>query len=914
LGQSDEIEQAIQEEAAKGPKPSPPPADVAETDVAVEKARAERAAREAKELEARRQPALPTIGSGIRAAMERGQGGEAGFVNIPSREELLEKIQDVPEQFKAALRWTQKQGRNIADRFSRMPINASIAVGVDSANNRGGRVGNMAQKTILHQLNRAFGRDIEARDARSEQALAFVVESGMDLNELRRQKNTLELAQDTAPAVWRRRAISYINFAESHWDRLLPVAREHNRILDAEIDYENANGIPTPKHKNYVHHLQDIEQTTGVTDTGTANESGGPASPFRHIRDHPTFADAIANGVSPQSLNAVDLMHRRVTLGQKLVNNGHWIDSLGAVLDPTTQLPLTQPPVVRARPDGTIDVTAPPGYELQTFAGRQIGLHKGYSGIFGDLTTSSIMSRSAGRQAVMKSVSVAKRVSLAVDTYHLGRLAFWNAVTRMGAPTYKKGVTLLDNTTAEIEQMVRNGEIPQEWAAQLRTDKAKIDAAMRAGFNVGGISDNLYADWAHKIPVLGTFNKWLFEQYQRGAMTEVYLIEHDRAKKNNPTMPEDQLVRSVVKDVNVRFGNLQSQGILRNKTIQDLARVMFLAPQWNESLIRSELGALRQAGAAVIRGRPLKAGMLARGIGTALVGTFIANQIINFATRGKPTWENEEGEDEGAWGWAGSKISAYIPDVIGGGPGFFLNPAALPTEISHLLLKSAERHGGDWNAAFKDYFQGRFSSPMRGLMTWWTGENSAHQQAKTAWGRVGMAAKEAAPVPISGGAVGQVAKQLITGEHEEKFPGQFQKQVMQSFGMKTEQAPGPEQRIRQLAVRFNRANKVQEEAGYHEGAFVELTQAIRRQNMGDAKEALDALLEMDKSNGIKMSPADVAKHFKNWANAPFTHANAREGAFYGTLSPAQQQVYNKARMERAAVAQKVGELLSARPQ
>jgi hypothetical protein len=122
-----------------------------------------------------------------------------------------------------------------------------------------------------------------------------------------------------------------------------------------------------------------------------------------------------------------------------------------------------------------------------------------------------------------------------------------------------------------------------------------------------------------------------------------------------------------------------------------LARLIFLAPQWNESLIKAELGALRQFGSSAValsQGR-LQMGALGRGIGTAMIGLFIANQLINYGTRGKPTWENEE---EGF----GAKISAWIPDYIGGGPGFFLNPMSVPAEITHLLMKGTERHGGDF--------------------------------------------------------------------------------------------------------------------------------------------------------------------------------------------------------------------------
>jgi hypothetical protein len=395
------------------------------------------------------------------------------------------------------------------------------------------------------------------------------------------------------------------------------------------------------------------------------------------------------------------------------------------------------------------------------------------------------------------------------------------------------------------------------------------------------------------------------------------LIELARQRRLHPELSDNEAASKVALDVNKRFGNLQSQAWLKSKTGQSLFRLAFLAPQWNESLLRSEAtGALQagQAAANLARGRSPKAGMIARGIGTAVALQFLANQLINYGTRGKPTWENEEGEDQGAMGWLGAKISAYIPDVIGGGPGFFLNPLALPMEISHYLALRTERHAGDWAKATLDFMSGRLSSLARGAIAFGTGVDSRGRIAHNVTERITHAAEDTIPVPLSGGAAYHAAKQMATGEHQEKYAGEYEQKAFQAGGVKLERAPDAEKRIRDLAVRFNRNQNIQEEAGYHEGQFQPLTDAVRRGNMTDAQEELGRLLEMDRANGIKMEPADIAKHYAVWERSPFTHNRTREGAFYRSLSPAQQEVYQKAQSARSDVARVVFGLLNSRLQ
>lgn len=809
------------------------------------------------------------------------------------------------------------------------PAKDQIARAKDEADNGAVVFGRQMANTILHNLNRAFGakslKELGERDALRENAFTFVIETGEGAKDQAAGANTRArlaefraeiLGSEEKGTLWARRALAAIDFADANWDKLAPVARDYARITEAQRATEEASGCHTLyRQGGYVFHLQDVhERALFPESSGTGGTAGAP-TPFRHIRDHDTYAQSIAAGVNPISLSAIDLLQRRTTLGRRLINYGVWSSGLRGMTDPATQQPIATDADVRLRADGTQDVTAPDGYSIQHFGGKELAIHNGYKGLFLDLTKDSWMRESVFRESLMKLAGTTKHATLLFDTYHLGRLALWNAVSRMEGPGYRKGVTLLDNTRGELQTMIDQGAIPREWGAQMLRDKVDIEGGLGAGLNVGSIGDNLYTDWIRKVPGIGTFNKWLFEQYQRGAMVEVFLSELHRLQALHPDAGSDPLYRQAARAVNTRFGNLGSQGWIRSKTGQDLARVIFLAPQWNESLIRSELGAVREAGAGaydavknpawaaeqLAHGR-FPGGMLAKGIGTAVLGTFAANQVINYFSRGQPTWENPEEH-------GGAKISGYIPDVSGG-PGFFLHPAAVPAETLHLLWKATERNGGDFSLALRQYVSGRLNTLSRPIWTGVTREDSLGHKLRTGTEVAGQMVKSAIPAPISGSAAYHLGKQMVTGENEEAFPGQYQKQAMQSLGVKTEPAPSPRQRVQALARDFNRAKGITPSAEFFTGPFDELNAAIERGNQRDTASALTDLL-------AKQTPAQIQAHYSKWAYSqprdgasgmyevghPFTGQKGREAEFYLGLNAEERGQYDQAKLARQAVAQ-----------
>lgn len=878
-------------------------------------------------------PALDVADDWLSAKIER-TPVETPARDITTAEDTLkDKLAQIPAHLGDAYRATRKLGAQVANWPSTWEGKDVISYTKDAADNKAQILANQASKTVLHELNRAFGVKLDTREPLREMALTMAVEAG-DRATLDLMRNTIETSQH-ARTKWGRDAIKAINYADKHFDRLQPIADLYAKISDAQVAAENASGIKTlHREQGYVFHLHDMDNGWMHVDFDTGGGGVGAASPFKNIRDYATYADAIANGQNPRSMNAVDLMQRRLSLGQKLINYRAWENGLMKVKDPATDMPLAAPVEIRIRADGTEVQNVPQGYTKMMFGGQTFGIHKAYAPVFKALTTESAL-RNGGWSYLMKGAATAKHGMLLFDTFHLGRLAFWNAMARGGVlpgygkgmeglasaaknaitghpikaigdllPSHNKGLTLLDSTDADIRRMVETGDLKKSDADALLAQRKTLNLLLNHGLNVGSIGDNIYTDWVQKLPVAGRFNKWLFEQYQRGAMSEVALIEFNRQQAMHPEWTPEQTARATAKAVNIRFGNLNAQSWVKNKSIADLMRVFLLAPQWNESLTRAEIEAVKDAGGmakGLVKGK-LHVGMIGRAVATAFIGQFIANQLINYGTRGTPTWENPEEGFE-------SKISAFVPDAFGG-PGFFLNPMTLPMEISHLLIKGYERTGtlaGSIGSALRS----RESSVGRFFDTLATGSSRTGETAHGTLDRVLLAAKEAAPLPIAGSSITAAFKQLVTGEKAEQYPGQLQRQAMQTFGIKPDSAPSSEQRIQKLAKEWLRHNtdpklrqrqEQRDDNAFH-GDYMMLDSNLRAGNLTSAKKELARLL-------LEKKPETIKRRYEQRDDGKFTGSMETDKDFLKTLTKEQRDQYTKAIQDRTRIKNLVFRMLA----
>jgi hypothetical protein len=811
----------------------------------------------------------------------------------PTEQEASKKREEIDNQYQAAP--IRKTKRTIVNTFKRSPAKEAISFMRDAGDN----AANVYAKQQTNEIKNDVKREFKGQSSKAEEALSKVIESKGDIKALDAMRQKLNASTDASPK-WKKKALDAIDFAERNYARLEPIADKYEQIALHQVAQENANGIDTPVREGYVPHYQDLEEQELF-----GGSQAGSATGFRKMRTYDTFADSIANGVDPKSINAVDLLQKRLSSGQKSINYRSWIDSLKSTIDPASGDPIATKVSIVKRPDGSSYLQVPRGYHQETLAGQRVAIKDGYEGIMSALNDPSAWSKSMAGKTIQNAAGSSKALALFIDTFHLGRLAIWfSTIKPLGIstfkapiPTYRKGITLLDHSVSELNKMIANGEIPKSWAKGLLENKRQLDLAIKTGYNIGGISDSLHQDWIHKIPGIGDFNQWLFGQFQRGGMAESWLLEFQRYRNAYPHLPEKQVARMVSKDLNTRFGNLGRQGLLKSKTMQDTARLLFLAPQWNEGLIRTELGALGQTGQALLdaaTGKRLFAGVLARSVGGLLVGQFIMNQMINYATRGTPTWENPE---EGV----GAKISAWIPDVIGGGPGFFLNPMSLAMETTHIMMKGYERTGDALQTAL-DYFRSRSSVPMRPVWDAVTNKNVLGTYYAPGQKWKGML-EDMVPIPIPAGAVYSAAKQIATGEPSEQFAGQYQKQLFSTGGIKLDQAPSDESRMYTLMNHFKLDNKIEDRSAGYNSPYSELNHALMIGNQTTARDAMTKLMET-------RSPDQIEKYYKNtYPSMRMLESKNQMRDFLETLTEEQRSVYDRAKEKRKDTARSALDLL-----
>lgn len=825
---------------------------------------------------------------------------QAGFIYVPNF-----GTGRVSYAARRAIGELNSERQKIVNYWKAGDVRKAMAMTRDVAGNQAKIYARQSANDFRGDLARTYGKQAKT----AEDALTFVVEANGKKGVLDDMQAKLTGSTKADP-FWKARGLAAIYFSRKNWGTLSGVADDYNAVQDAQHATENAVGIESPSRAGYVFHPQDVDEDLAAP---SLMGGGTGSAQFKQMRTYPTYADSIADGVDPFTLSAPDLMETRLRTGANLVNNLAWMESLKTIVDPTNGMPIADAMEVVKRPDGTTYTKAPDGYHSETAGGQQVAVQNGYSGIFKALSNPSGFADQSWGRLVQRGNATGKSLALLFDTFHLGRVAFWSGIIRsplaglkgssLTGPSFARGVAMLDLSPAEFLRRVQSGDIPARYQKQLVQDKYHLDKTIAHGLNVGRIADSLHQEWVRAVPGIGKFNKWVFEDVQRGAMAEIAMIEFNRQAKANPQWSEDQVAANVAREINTRFGNLGRQGWIKSQTGQDIAKLLFLAPQWNEGLVKSELqGAYNTASAAAkkVIGRQAAVGLLGRSLAAAGVALFAANQLINMYTRGHPTWKNPE---KGM----GAKISAWVPDLIGRamgheGPGFFLNPMSLPAEITHVALTAYERTH-DWSEAADDLLRGRASVFLRPILTWLTQRDNLGRPTRPGQ-RMGPILASANPMPLASPALINAARGIAGGGNREAFPGQFQKQLMQSFGIRTDQAPSKEQRIYGLAEEFNRNQTppIEPSAEFYQGDYQPIVHALETGNPADAKQAMAQLL--------KTKTVDqVFDHLTRWPLFPFTGQAKREAGFVQTLNPEEKQAYDQAVANRESVAHQALDLL-----
>lgn len=719
------------------------------------------------------------------------------------------------------------------------------------------------------------------------------------------------------------------DFADKNWDALQPIADKQEAIQEderlEETDPAKGNMVVL-KRPGYLLHDQDITMDNPRAGNPTKGGSGNPTG-FSKNRTHDTYADSMFNNVPYKTIDSTDLLQQRLSSGQRLMNRKAWFDGLSGYKDPFSHEPVAAPLVEQKRADGSTYMVPPsPDYTTMQTPQGPVAVHKNFASMVDALNSPSWFRKGGVRSAVLDANGVAKSIMLGVDTFHGGRVAATEAgaavankarplsgslraVASEGDAAFGKkavntadmgrSLTILNNSPETLAAIAKDrGFSPQE-TAQILSEKEDSRNLIKQGLNVGRAADAMNQSWLAKIPLVGgkvnAVNEGIFEKLQPSAMHTVANLELNRIRRLNPERPpnDPRNFQEAAKQTNTVFGSLGRQGWLKSATAQDFARLLFLAPQWNEGLIKREVGTVTGAGKSLVglaQGKGLHPNLNARTVGVILAGYFIANQAVNMMSRGQPTWKNrEEGID--------SKISAYVPDVIGKGPGFMMSPLSLGAELTHLGIQS-EGRTGDLGKTLVQMLGSRESAVSRPLATFLANRDQGGTGNPLAPGlasRLKATASAATPLPIAAPAIYGAIKSAVTGQNQESQPGQFQRQIMSTVGLKPDSAPSPGEQISRLAREYRQANGTWTQGESTPSAYEPMHEALRAGNQKQAVKEIDNLVASGHT------PTAIAEWLKTMPNHTLTGSHDQDEKFIATLTDDQKQLGAKADEENQKV-------------
>ena len=671
---------------------------------------------------------------------------------------------------------------------------------------------------------------------------------------------------------------------------------------------EQAHGIQSGEVEHYVTHiygnLDDIRGRNAPQEMFGGTDPGQTGSKyFTKARTFNTLADAIAAGYEPLSTNIAALAEHRIKAGQKLVERARNRTGLFTTTDPATGTPLALPAEPGAKP--------PANYQRISAGGEDIFVYDPYHGFFKALYQPSVVRNSTAGRAIIRTVQGVKHGTTVFDMLHLMRVLGRQLFTT-GSAQMQRSQALLEYTAAEIRSMVAKGELTPQEAAWITTKRPTVEKLQAAGLNIGRVSDALWADTVglvrhalQSVPLirhldmplrgLEEFNKLVFDKATRSGMVEVGIAFYERARRRGLT--EDQAARASALEVNRLFGNIGRQGVFRSRTMQDLARIALFAPQWMEGTLSSEIQALGQTAGAVldaVTGKRIRAANTARVMLATAAGLLLANQVINYATTGHGTSENEEGH----------KMDAWIP---GGHYGFWINPLT----FLNSFLESFHRYYEDQqprtvddklNSALDALTRiggNKLSGPMRGVWTALSGRDYRGRPIDSFKGRITEGVMSASPLPIPLSPLlernpGEFPRLSWQGNE----PGAWERQAAASIGIHLLPAQGPADKMYALGRKF----RADTGGSVHEPSkYTLLRRAIRNGDGERQREEMRRLIETGKATIDNMDAA-MGMDGGEYHIPKFTGSTTGERDLLKSLSPEDRGTYTAALAESRAQA------------
>lgn len=773
----------------------------------------------------------PTIGTGIKAALAKNK--ELGALNLGPAVDAFETARD-----------------KLAIAIAASPVKTDLYRDADVADNAARLVGDKGGNSLELLAKTTFGPV-------ADQALKGVTAAMDTLGDKTKLDQFIQVARTAGD----KQAEAAATFAKNNWDRLQPLVKRaralHNLGLQALLR-ENVDISERPQYNQNTYDENKLKQSQ--------------IGPFLQ-GNFKTLYDAVGQGYGKAitSWNSASIVQRALTSDFQKANRLQWVKAFASVNDPTTGLPVVS---LKERPD----------YTRFSLLGPSFWIHRGYRQAFDAAVSMSWLREHVVPLAFLKVVGNTKHFLLAFDSYHLVKVEAFN-LSLTGSFGYKRGLSVLEYNPGDLNNAVRAGALTQEMADEVNKVRPVGNLAIRAGLNIGQVSQKMDSEVADLIPVIGTSRKWIFEKVGRGAMMNSFIEEFKRLAPDRygvltsggPEEPGDLvLAKKISRDLNYRFGNLGRQGLLKSKTAQDVSRLMLLAPQWVESMMNSEARSVGQiAKYPITKG---KMGTLGKSTGVLLLGAFVGVQLANYLTIGHSTFENPEEH----------RLDAWVPGFGKNNPGYWVSPMTIPMEMSHDVYRYYEL--GDSPMQIGAQILGNKMAPyMRAGEVLVTGRDFAGRPL-TDMGRLEAAGLDVLPAPL--------AVQAAT-----KGLPQLQRQGIASIGFKVEPAERPNAQMARLSRAYNESKGVKE-GSYPESDYNPIKLALERDEVDKAKEEYQKLLVTKKKQLVKDPAKEVELYFHDLSDHKFTGSATREDDFYASLSEERKKVYQAARAHNKELADK----------
>jgi hypothetical protein len=741
----------------------------------------------------------------------------------------------------------------------------------------------------------------------------------------------LEMAQIKAQkmlengAIWQRRTAkawlkdisdhrANIEYAKAHWNdpQLRAVTERASREMDAQYDREIENGSTLDYNDAYLPGRYDGQYYNNFSVVFGPQVAGRKYSSGKKYQNYYEASADSEGGVNIAATHDIsNLVEHRVRQGMVNIGRDNWHHELYGIQDPVSghrafAEAKSIPGKGGWKPELKANESERDYVAVSADAShRPIFAMKGsYERLIKSLISpSAIDQHIAGRVAVQVS-QMLKHVALGGDFFHLSRLTWYGGslMGRKGLNFWKganhlPGWAALDIEERDIPQAVKSGVLGEEDAKWL-TEKlpfrssgfsstiSRMDAARqfeRVGFNVGQISDAIYADLVHGIPVLGKYNQWLFGKFTRGLMMRSALSEYERIQKLEPKRDSDKIMRQVGHDLNNYFGSIGKQGWVKSSTYQDLLRVMFLSPQWAEGILKKDM-AIPYKGVTAL-GNEGPAGLwklmtghetIARGIARGMVGMFVLTQVINMITRRQPTWQNGEGHQ-------------WDADI---GEDVWINPLSVFNEMTHELIRYGEGKQKFWDA-IRQIGENKLGFIGRAALVGVTDTTPTGEYQTTTAGVVKSSAEQLIPTPATAGpAFIGAASALSGGRINPPKPSDYVRSGAALAGIKANADPTLDSKLETMARKFVKKNKLASDPETHqvtdEPSYAKLRRELTLGNEGQAHQVLAGLRESGKTE------AQILTAMRRWVNTGYTGSRRNDVLWLRSLTPEELEMYRQA--------------------